>query len=213
MRFYDSYSDLELISALRQGYKEAGDEIIDRYYPKVLSVCCQFLRSQVDGHDAAQEVFFKAIVEKKVFRFRAQSKLLTWLISISLNVCKSHLRKKRRSLEMTCFEPEGITVLETTTPSQAANPEQEYFRTETRRGIFRAIEKLPPKCRKAIYCIYIKEKSYREAAQDLKIPVNILGVRLMYGRKLMLRLFKKEMTKEKQVLPTRGYSDPGWVYN
>lgn len=196
MRFHKGYTDLKLIAAFRKGDKKAGEEIINRYYPKILSICTHFLRSHNDGQDAAQEVFYKVIAEKKILKFRAQSKLLTWLTRISFNACKSYLRKKGRSLEMTCFEAEGITYLENTTPCREPNPEEAFYKSETRNAIAQAIDKLPPKCRKAIYCIYIKENSYREAARELQIPVNILGVRLMYGRKMLLRLFEKQARRE-----------------
>lgn len=188
-------TDDQLILAFKSGDRDAGEEIVQRYYPKILFMCTKYLNSVTDGEDAAQEVFSKVIAEKKILYFRGQSKLLTWLIRVAINVCKSQFRK-RSTKRLNLIDQEGMNIMEETLPCARRNPEEEYIKSEIKEKINHGIEDLPKKCQKAMYSIYIRDFSYKEAAKELGIPVNILGVRLMYGRKLLLQFFRREVRKD-----------------
>ncbi|MCD4812171.1 RNA polymerase sigma factor [bacterium] len=188
-------TDTQLILAFKNGQRAAGEEITQRYYSKILFMCSKYLNSVPDGEDAAQEVFFKVIAEKKIISFRGQSKLSTWLIRVAINVCKSQFRN-RSTKKLNLMDQEGMNLMEETVPCKRKSPEENFIKAEIQEKVQDAIEGLPRKCKKAMYSIYIRDYSYKEAAKELNIPVNILGVRLMYGRKLIFQFLRKEIRQD-----------------
>jgi RNA polymerase sigma factor (sigma-70 family) len=92
----ESLTDEELTLALRSAAgKQERDhlfgEIFRRYHPRVRSWCFRLTRNRNHALDLAQEVFLKA--HRHIHGFRGDSRLSTWLYSITRNHCLSSLRK------------------------------------------------------------------------------------------------------------------------
>ncbi|MBN1594483.1 RNA polymerase sigma factor [candidate division FCPU426 bacterium] len=192
MHAYKTYSDQELINKLRQGTDEAGEEIYYRYHPRVLNLCSQYLRSQDDGQDAAQEVFYKIIVLKKIFDFRGESSFWTWLRKIVINVCKELIRKMKRIREVCLRHQEGLKPLEEVIPSSDFTPEERYFQQEKNQRLHQAVQQLPSRYSAALTVAYFNEMSYEEAARKLKITTQGLGVRLLRGRRMLMAVLVRK---------------------
>jgi RNA polymerase sigma-70 factor, ECF subfamily len=205
-------SDQELIQSFRQGKKEAAEELFQRYYKKIYYLCYQILSSNSDAQDCAQEVFCKIIGEKKIFRFRGDSKFSTWLTRVAINVCKTHIRSKSRR-KMAYLGDEAETYIPEAMTCRNNTPEESYVERELNRKMREGICSLPPKCQRAMHCVYVQDYSYKEAAKALKVPVNVLGVRLMYGRKLLSRFFQRELEQRKSQEIFETANSLGFAFN
>jgi RNA polymerase sigma-70 factor (ECF subfamily) len=180
-------TDAELILAYKRGLSQAGEELINRHYPQILRFCCRRLRSNDDGKDVAQNVFFKVMVEKKIFEFRGQSQLATWLTRIAINACNSqYSRYQRRQFNFS--EYEKTKRMDECIPCSCPNPEERLARNEAAARLSLLLEHLPPKYRRAICSTYLENRSYREAAQVLGIPITALGVQILRGKKMLSAL-------------------------
>ena len=75
-------------------FDEIYDEYFDRVYYKILSS----VKNPEDAEDIAQEVFIS--VYKNLHKFRADSKIYTWIYRISINKTYDFFRKKKIDLEL-----------------------------------------------------------------------------------------------------------------
>ena len=75
-------------------FDEIYDEYFDRVYYKILSS----VKNPEDAEDIAQEVFIS--VYKNLHKFRADSKIYTWIYSIAINKTYDFFRKKKIDLEL-----------------------------------------------------------------------------------------------------------------
>lgn len=75
-------------------FDEIYDEYFDRIYYKILSS----VKNSEDAEDIAQEVFVS--VYKNLSKFRADSKIYTWIYRIAINKTYDFFRKKKIDLEL-----------------------------------------------------------------------------------------------------------------
>lgn len=75
-------------------FDEIYDEYFDRVYYKILSS----VKNPEDAEDVAQEVFIS--VYKNLHKFRADSKIYTWIYRIAINKTYDFFRKKKIDLEL-----------------------------------------------------------------------------------------------------------------
>ena len=75
-------------------FDEIYDEYFDRVYCKILSS----VKNPEDAEDIAQEVFIS--VYKNLHKFRADSKIYTWIYRIAINKTYDFFRKKKIDLEL-----------------------------------------------------------------------------------------------------------------
>lgn len=75
-------------------FDQIYEEYFDRVYYKILSS----VKNPEDAEDLAQEVFIS--VYKNLHKFRADSKIYTWIYRIAINKTYDFFRKKKINLEL-----------------------------------------------------------------------------------------------------------------
>lgn len=68
-------------------------ELFRRHYPKVVSWCLRFAGNREEAYDLAQAIFAKAY--RHLGSFRGDSKITTWLYSITRSECMTFLKARR----------------------------------------------------------------------------------------------------------------------
>src|SRR5262249_3320120 len=86
-------SDAALIEAIATGSEDALDEFIRRHRRSVFTAVVRILTCVADAEEVVQDVFF--LVWTHALRFRAESKVTTWLHAISRNAAMSRLRVRQ----------------------------------------------------------------------------------------------------------------------
>jgi RNA polymerase sigma-70 factor, ECF subfamily len=196
---YAIYSDCELIIKFKEGCPIASEEIYLRFYPGIVKVCAQYLRSIEDGCDAAQEVFLKVISQKKLLSYRGEAKLWSWIRRIAVNLCHEIAQKRKQEKDIHCLMNGYYETLCEMVPSQKLNPEECIAKEEEQqhlklltRMLGTSLEELPDNYRSAIHLKYFEGFSYKETAYRLGLPVHILGVHLFRGKQMLLQKIEKE---------------------
>jgi len=92
-----SVADEQLIEGFRTGCgpaseRELFDEIFQRYHSRVAAWCYRFTRDHELALDLTQEIFLKAF--RRFHTFRSDSKISTWLYSITRNHCIDAVNKR-----------------------------------------------------------------------------------------------------------------------
>ncbi|MFL5311116.1 MAG: RNA polymerase sigma factor [Myxococcales bacterium] len=98
-RRLDALSDTELLANyLAAGSREQEgvwvQELFRRHYPKVVGWCLRFTGDREEAYDLAQTIFAKAC--RHLRSFRGQSRISTWLYSITRSECMNHLKSRSR---------------------------------------------------------------------------------------------------------------------
>ncbi len=190
-------SDPELILEYKNGRKEAGEELVRRYYPRVFRLCCKYIHSQDDAQDVAQEVFLTIMAKRKIFSFRGEAKLWTWICCVTLNNCRKYWRRqKTQACEV---KPDWSEVAggEYLADPDALTPEDCAAQNEARAAVRQGLQQLASRYQEAILLIYWQDQSYLDAAQRLKIPLSTLGIWVMRGKRQLAQLFESGNTRKK----------------
>lgn len=131
----------------------------------IIKLCRAYTNSQEDFEDYYQEVCLQILRSKD--NFREESEWSTWVYRISLNVCLTLLKKKKKNGDH--FVSDALTAEET---------EDNYaFSDESLNLLYDAIRQLS-EIDRAIITLYLEEKSYKEIADIIGTNPNNIGVRV-----------------------------------
>ncbi|HOO55685.1 MAG TPA: RNA polymerase sigma factor [bacterium] len=87
-----------LLEKLKAGDHEAFNDVIKEYHREIYFLTLRMVKKAEDAEDLTQQTFINAF--EKIGSFRGDSSLKTWLYQIALNLCRTHLRKKRVVVEL-----------------------------------------------------------------------------------------------------------------
>jgi RNA polymerase sigma-70 factor (ECF subfamily) len=177
-------SDIELVNEFKNGNTSAFDEIVKRYQRKVYTLARRILGNHEDADDIAQEVFIKLFYSLN--DFKGESSLFTWIYRITVNECKSFLRKKKIKELVQIDEVANLLKFGQT-------PDQELFEKEERNLIERAVEKLPTKQRMIFVMRFFEDLDYQEIAKILNKPIGTLKANYFHAVKKIQKFIKDEM--------------------
>lgn len=176
-------SDEELVERVNRGDRRAFQVLVDRHKRMVFNIAWRMLRNREDAEDAAQEAFLRAF--RSIRTFRGQAKFSSWLYQITVNVglsSKESAHAKQTFVELQ-EEADG------TDPylrDGDMSPEDIVAQGDFGERIRALVGTLPPIYRAVITLYYLEERSYREVAEILKIPVGTVKTHL-YRAKGLLR--------------------------
>lgn len=168
--------DQQAVQAVLEGDREAYRILVRRYQDVLYR---HALRMVGDGDDAA-DLVQQALVTgyRKLSTCREPERVGGWLFRILSNLCKDHLKSPRRS-EVSLAE-EG-----TTEPHHGETPEAHAARSELRRRLDRALDRLPPDQREAFALKHVEGLSYGEMARLLDAGESALKMRVLRAREAM----------------------------
>ena len=90
-------SDIEIISRVLKGEKQAYAELVNKYQNYVFTLTLRFIKSREDAEEVSQDIFIKAY--RSLADFRGASKFSTWLYTIVNTTCITFLRKKKLDVQ------------------------------------------------------------------------------------------------------------------
>lgn len=155
-----------LIQRVMTGEEAAFRELYSAFSRKVYNTALSMLQHQEEAEDITQEVFIEIFRSMKTFGF--QSSLQTWIYSITINTCYSHLKKqraqKRFAFFTALFDRNHQMVHD---KAHFEHPGVALENKEHAKVLFRALSKIPPQQQAAFTLVKIEGLSYREAAQSM----------------------------------------------
>jgi len=167
--------DDALVAAAKAGRDDAFEELVRRYRNEVFAFSHYFVRDREEAWDLSQEVFVKAY--KSLRRFRGDAAFKTWLMRITANRCKDHLKKRR--LETIPLDE----AIHTGHPSEGDDPASGAQAAELGKAIDAAVAGLPPKHQLAFVLREYQGLSYQEMAEVMDCNVGTVMSRLHHARK------------------------------
>jgi len=170
----------EALAAAAASGGAAFDELFRRYAPRVR----HFVAWQTGGGEDAveeltQEVFFQ--VYRSLPRFAGRSTFRTWLYALAGNVCRHHVRRRKRRLHWFASpEEDGPAIDEM--PDLAPTVVERLARRELHGEVRKQVARLPTPYRSVLLLRDWEDLSYAEIAEVLAIPVGTVRSRLHQAR-------------------------------
>lgn len=180
-------ADLEALSRVLRGDREAYRLIVEKYRPVVLRLSRSYMKDEEEAEDAAQEIFLRAF--RSLNRFKLDKSFLNWLYTIALNHLKSRYGKIRRLSETRAPMPADP-------PSAGRTPEEEHLHRETRRDIRRAVQALPSNLRDITVLYYLEELPVGAISEITGLGGENVKSRLHRARKKLREILEKTQPPE-----------------
>lgn len=143
------------------------EKIMQRQINSVLRLACAYLKCFAEAEDTAQEVFLK--LYRSEVSFDTPKEERAWLLKVTANLCRNHLRSPWYSKRADMDIPEEIT---------ADFPDEE-------KTALTEVMKLPEKYRTPIHLFYCEEYSVKEISEITGIKESTVRTRLQRGRELL----------------------------
>jgi RNA polymerase sigma-70 factor, ECF subfamily len=146
---------------------EDFDWIVLQHQKQIYRILLSMVRDSDVADTLTQECFLRAF--RKRSSFRGESSLLTWLVSIAINLARDHNRNRRWAFWRTLSRTDRIDALKTMDARRS--PEQMLMNRERAELIQSAIERLPER-QKMVFLLRFVEEIPLEmiaAAMSLKL--------------------------------------------
>lgn len=180
---YDNDSEI-IAEYCSSNSQRAANALVRRHQKFVYSIAFRYLGQHEDAEDVAQEAFIKAL--DNLNRFKGDSNIRTWLYSITANLAKNHLRKKKIINFFTMNSEREDYELNSNTSS----PLQELEIKEFTENFNKLLGKLPQKQRETFALRYFDGFTYEEISDMLGTSVG--GLKANYYQ--AVQKITKELT-------------------
>lgn len=152
------------INLLIQGDETAFRELVEKYQLMIYNTCYSFIQDSQAADDVAQEVFIE--VFESIHKFRADSKLSTWMYRIAVNKSLNYLRSRKkhnilRRIENFFIDSKDDLEIE----SDVRDPEMILNNAELGTQLQKAINELPKNQRIAFTLHNIEDLSYKKISE------------------------------------------------
>ena len=162
----------------------AYEQLVARHRDKIYARAYSMMRNEDDAVDLSQEAWVKGWQRLK--QFQGEASFATWMTRIVINLCLDHLRKQKRmraeSIENLEEESGGV---ERQMPVVTINPTAGMEKTELRKRIDEAMEKLSVEHRTVLIMHEFEELEYKEIAKRMGCSIGTIMSRLFYARRRM----------------------------
>lgn len=156
------------------------NEIFERHYERVFNLCLRMCGNRHTAQDLTQDVFLK--IYRNLDKYRGQSKISTWIWSVSVNHCLDFLKREKGLLSR-------VTRFFQLKEEPSERLEEHVVNREA--GM-RILKGLSPRNRALFILKIYMQFSYEEIARILDMTPQSVGVQLSRARKAAGKIAEKE---------------------
>jgi len=194
---YAEADDKLLVAESKEGNTEAFEELIARHRDKIYARAFSMMRNEDEALDLSQEAWIKAWQRLK--QFQGDSSFATWMTRIVINLCLDQIRRQKRkraeSIEQLDEELGGV---ERQMPVVTVNPTAGMERSELRKRIDEAMQKLSDAHRTVLILHEFEELEYKQIATVMGCSIGTVMSRLFYARRRLASLLAGLKREEKE---------------
>jgi RNA polymerase sigma-70 factor, ECF subfamily len=178
----DLMTDEELLLEYRlSGIPRVFENLVKRYERELYNYLRRFLGNEAMAEDAFQATFMQ--VHLKCHLFDGERKVRPWLYTVATNQAIDIQRRNRRHRLVSLDRPnrvqnEELGSLINMLDGQGDDPSDRLEQSERREWVRQAVAALPEQLRTAVRLVYFRGLKYREAADELSVPVGTVKSRL-----------------------------------
>ena len=183
MDYYDTH---QLIIAYLTGNQDALERLIQNYHADIYRLALSILGNPADANEASQDAFIAMVNSLDSYQHFMTFK--TWLYTITVNVCRSRLRKAKTIENLNNTLRAVFQIQSQAIPST----EEKVIQNEEDATLWQAIGKLNEKHRVPLVLRYFNDLSAVEIAEILNTREGTIHSRLHFAReRLRAELEKK----------------------
>jgi RNA polymerase sigma factor (sigma-70 family) len=165
-------SDVDLLTAWRQGDRTAGERLFNRYYLPMGRFFAN--KAPEDADDLIQETFMACLRARD--QIRDGGGFRSYLFAVATNVLRMHLRRRMRRGPS---EP----IDEVTTLDAAPGPSTMMHNAEEQGVLLEALRRLPLAQQVVLELFYWERMTTEEVGEVLDLPVGTVRSHLHRGRR------------------------------
>jgi RNA polymerase sigma-70 factor (ECF subfamily) len=175
-------TDEELLAEYRlAGSAQLFEALVKRYERELYNYLRRFLGNTVLAEDAFQATFLQ--VHLKCHLFDGERKVRPWLYTVATNQAIDIQRRNRRhrlvSLDrFNQTQHEELGTLVDLLRSKEVDPGDRLEHSERKEWVRDAVAALPDQLQSAVKLVYFRGLKYREAADELSVPVGTVKSRI-----------------------------------
>ena len=165
-------SEAEIIKKLQEGDENAFRQLVEKYQQLVVNTCFGLVHNTEDAEDIAQDVFIE--VFRSVHKFRADSKISTWLYRIAVNRSLNFIRdNKRRKWFRSVDETNASDSKDAYKISEeTGSPDSDLENSQRTALLHEAIDSLPNNQRVAFTLNKYEDLSYKEISEVMQVSLS-----------------------------------------
>jgi RNA polymerase sigma-70 factor (ECF subfamily) len=172
--------DRELVEKAQAGSQDAFGALVEKYRIKMFNLAYSLTRDREAADDLAQDVFIKAYLALKSFKF--QSAFSTWLYRIAVNASKDFLRKETRVRKIPLEDSPPGALMQADNTAQIDDAQE---MEKQKKMVHTALESLPEKYQVILSLRDIQGFPYTEISKMLDISPGTVDSRLHRARKML----------------------------
>jgi RNA polymerase sigma-70 factor, ECF subfamily len=177
-----TWTDEELLLEYRvTGRPAVFETLVKRYERELYNYLRRFLSNQVLAEDAFQATFMQ--VHLKCHLYDDSRKVRPWLYTVATNQAIDIQRRNRRHRLVSLDRPNRVQhdelgSLVDVLSGREGEPSNDFETGERKEWIRKAVAALPDQLQSAVKLVYFRGMKYREAADELEVPVGTVKSRL-----------------------------------
>lgn len=184
--------DYKLVCAARdEGNHKAYADLMASYREPLYLLLLRMTHNTTMASDLTVETFSKAFLQ--LHRYSPTGTFSSWLFSIGVNTYIDYLRKRKLdtvSINSITRTSDG-DFIEYQIPSSQPNPEEMMIRMQRDAALKEIVDQLKEPYRQIIRLRYYEDLSYEDIAEQLKIPIGTVKVRLNRAKALLSSVIKE----------------------
>lgn len=178
--------DYDWFELCRAGEAQAVEKLIQAYQKEVYRLALSILDDPDEAEEGTQDAFIAVL--RALDSFHGESSLKTWIFSITINICRTRLQRRKARERLKQITGELFRLQGKHNPS----PEKMVIQAESDSKIQYAIRRLDDKHRLPIILRYYHDLSVAEIAETLAIPQGTVHSRLNSARERLRQVLKEE---------------------
>jgi len=174
-------STQDLIQRHQRGQPGAFDALFERYKDYVYRVAFFITRNSGDAEEAVQDTFIDVLRALPRYDVDGPARFETWLYRVTVNRCRSRLRRKR--LPSADWDDVVDLIDRVVNGHPNHQPEGATISREQKKTLWQAVDELPETHRAVVVLRYQSGLSYEEIAEALEINLGTVKSRLYNAHK------------------------------
>ncbi len=167
----------DLARRAQAGDADALSDLLSQFQNMVYYTALKLLGNAHDAEDASQEVYVKVL--ESLPQLREAKAVLRWVVTITQNVCKNHLKTQGSRV----FVDDGEALLgDLPEDTDDLVPDRYMDMAAKREIILGMIDALPEKQRLTVYLYYYNGNTVKEIAQYMEVSEGTVKSRLAAAR-------------------------------
>ncbi len=191
-------TDEELLLEYRlTGNSKVFETLVKRYERELYNYLRRFLSNQALAEDAFQATFMQ--LHLKCHLYDATRKVRPWLYTVATNQAIDIQRRNRRHRLVSLDRPNRVQhdelgSLVDLLSGRESEPASDLETGERKEWVRRAVAALPEQLQSAVKLVYFRGMKYREAADELDVPVGTVKSRLHSAVKRLGQAWEETQT-------------------